>query len=235
MLLEVRNLELQYGNALALKGVSLTVNAGEIVALLGSNGAGKTSLLKAISGVEELTSGEVWFEGKRIDKTPAHERVKLGISHIPQGRRLFPDLLVKQNLELGAYTCRNRKQVAAKFKQVYAIFPVLKEKRDKAARTLSGGEQQMLATSRGFVSSPKLLMMDEPSLGLSPLLVKELARVIKTISQEQIGILLVEQNAMMALRLASRAYIIELGNVVVEGKSSDLITDARIRKAYLGI
>jgi branched-chain amino acid transport system ATP-binding protein len=125
--------------------------------------------------------------------------------------------------------------VAAKFKQVYAIFPVLKEKRDKAARTLSGGEQQMLATSRGFVSSPKLLMMDEPSLGLSPLLVKELARVIKTISQEQIGILLVEQNAMMALRLASRAYIIELGNVVVEGKSSDLITDARIRKAYLGI
>lgn len=234
-MLEVRNLELQYGNALALKGVSLTVNAGEIVALLGSNGAGKTSLLKAISGVEELTSGEVWFEGKRIDKTPAHERVKLGISHIPQGRRLFPELLVKQNLELGAYTCRNRKQVAAKFKQVYAIFPVLKEKRDKAARTLSGGEQQMLATSRGFVSSPKLLMMDEPSLGLSPLLVRELARVIKTISQEQIGILLVEQNAMMALRLASRAYIIELGNVVVEGKSSDLITDARIRKAYLGI
>lgn len=235
MLFEVKNLEVRYRKVQALKGVSLTVNEGEVVALIGANGAGKTTLLRTVSGLQKLTSGEIWFAGKRIDKAPAHERVKMGIAHIPAGRRIFAELTVKQNLDLGSYIRRDKTEVANDIARMYRSFPVLKEKRGQEARTLSGGEQQMLATSRGLLSKPRLVLMDEPSLGLSPMLVQEVGRMIQSITQGRLGILLVEQNALLALRLASRAYVLELGEIILEGNSAELVNDERVKKAYLGI
>jgi branched-chain amino acid transport system ATP-binding protein len=235
MLLEVKDLEVHYGKAQALKGVSLTVNEGEVVALIGANGAGKTTLLRTVSGLNRLTSGEIWFASKRIDETPGHERVKRGIAHIPAGRRIFAELTVKQNLELGSYTHRDRREVARDIERMYEVFPVLKQKQGHLAGTLSGGEQQMLATSRGLVSNPRLVLMDEPSLGLSPVLVQEVGRIIQAVGQGRLSILLVEQNALLALRLASRAYVLELGEIVLEGNSSELVNDERVKKAYLGL
>lgn len=235
MLLEVKNLEVHYGKAHALKEVSLTVNENEVVALIGANGAGKTSILRTVSGLNRLTSGEIWFAGNRIDKIPAHERVKMGIAHIPAGRRIFPELTVKQNLELGSYTRRDRREVSRDIERLYKTFPVLKQKHGQAAGTLSGGEQQMLATSRGLLSKPRLVLMDEPSLGLSPLLVQEVGRMIQTVGQGRLSVLLVEQNAALAFRLASRAYVLELGEIVLEGKSMELVNDERVKKSYLGI
>jgi len=235
MLLEVKNLEVHYGKAHALKEVSLTVNENEVVALIGANGAGKTSILRTVSGLNRLTSGEIWFAGSRIDKIPAYERIKMGIAHIPAGRRIFPELTVKQNLELGSYTRRDRREVSKDIERLYETFPVLKQKHGQAAGTLSGGEQQMLATSRGLLSKPRLVLMDEPSLGLSPLLVQEVGRMIQTVGQDRISVLLVEQNAALAFRLASRAYVLELGEIVLEGKSMELVNDERVKKSYLGI
>ncbi len=235
MLFEVKDLIVYYGKAAALKGISLTVSKGEVVALIGANGAGKSTTLRAISGLNIPLSGEIWFKGKRIDRKPPHKRSKLGIAHIPEGRRVFGALTVRNNLEIGAYVRRDRKGIADQIEEVYKVFPVLKARSAQQAGTLSGGEQQMLATGRGLMSKPSLILMDEPSLGLSPIIVRDVARTIQTISQGGTSILLVEQNALLALRLASRAYVLEVGKIVLEGKSQELLSDDGVKEAYLGI
>lgn len=235
MLLEIKDLRVHYGKAEALKGITLAVDKGEVVALIGANGAGKTTTLRTISGLKVPTSGEIWFEGRRIDKMPSHKRTRIGIAHIPEGRRIFSALTVQKNLELGAYTRRDKREVVSELEKIYKAFPVLVERRSQVAGTLSGGEQQMLATGRGLMSKPRLILMDEPSLGLSPLLVREVATIIQTISQRGTSILLVEQNAVLALQLASRAYVLEVGSVVMEGKAQELLTDEGLKEAYLGL
>lgn len=234
MLLEIKDLKVHYGKAEAVKGISLKLDKGEIVTLIGANGAGKTTTLRTISGIKQPTSGEVWFQGKRIDGRPIHEIVRMGIGHIPEGRRVFVPLTVEENLEMGAYTRRDKQGVAQSLEMIYEIFPVLKAKRGQLAGTLSGGEQQMLATSRGLMANPILLLMDEPSLGLSPVLVREVGRAIKDINQTGVSILLVEQNARMGIGLANRAYILEVGTIVLHGDAKKLANDERVRKAYLG-
>jgi len=235
-LLEVKNLDVHYRSARILKEVSITVHEGEIVAVLGANGAGKTSLLRTILGLTPPSSGDIWFGGKKINELPTHERVKMGIACIPEGRRIFAELTVEQNLYLGAYSCRTKEKITTGIKFVYKLFPVLSQRCNQLAGTLSGGEQQMLAIGRALMSNPKLLLMDEPTLGLSPLLVREVGRAIQNIaSQSRLGILLVEQNALFALRLASRAYVLELGKVVFHAESSALYNNERLRRAYLGI
>jgi branched-chain amino acid transport system ATP-binding protein len=235
MLLEIKSIKVTYGKAEALKGISLGVNEGEVVALIGANGAGKSTTLRTISGLVSPSSGEIWFAGQRIDRTQAHRRTRLGIAHVPEGRRVFSALSVQKNLEIGAYVCRDKKVVTAEIANVYRIFPTLRARSNQLAGTLSGGEQQMLATGRGLMSKPTLLLMDEPSLGLSPLIVKEVGRTIKAISQTGTSILLVEQNALLALRLASRAYVLETGEIVLEGGSEELLENEGVRKAYLGV
>jgi branched-chain amino acid transport system ATP-binding protein len=234
MLLEIRDLRIHYGKAEALKGVSLTVNEGEVVALIGANGAGKTTTLRTISGLKMPTSGEIWFKGMRIDKVPAHERTRIGIAHIPEGRKIFSALTVQKNIEIGAYVRRDKREIINDIEKMYKIFPILKERRGQMAGTLSGGEQQMLTTARGLMSMPRLLLMDEPSLGLSPLLVREVANIIRAVSQSGTSILLVEQNALLALQLASRAYVMEVGSVVLEGEVQELLSDEGLKEAYLG-
>lgn len=234
MLLEVKNLKIHYGKAEALKGISITVDEGEVITLLGANGAGKTTTLRSISGLKALTSGEVWFEGKKISGRPPHEIARLGIAHIPEGRRLFAPLTVLENLEMGAYQRKDKRQIARDLEMIYEYFPVLRERRGQRARTLSGGEQQMLATARALMANPKLLLMDEPSLGLAPLLVENVGKIITRINQAGISILLVEQNAQMGLRLANRAYILEVGTIVLQGDAKELANDERVQKAYLG-
>jgi branched-chain amino acid transport system ATP-binding protein len=234
MLLEIRDLRVHYGKAEALKGVSLTVNEGEVVALIGANGAGKTTTLRTISGLKMPTSGEIWFKGMRIDKVPAHERTRIGIAHIPEGRKIFSALTVQKNIEIGAYVRRDKREIINDIEKMYKIFPILKERRGQMAGTLSGGEQQMLTTARGLMSMPRLLLMDEPSLGLSPLLVREVANIIRAVSQSGTSILLVEQNALLALQLASRAYVMEVGSVVLEGEVQELLSDEGLKEAYLG-
>ncbi len=235
MLFEVKDLIVHYGKAEALKGISLTVSKGEVVALIGANGAGKSTTLRTISGLNVPLSGEIWFKGKRIDRKPPHKRSRLGIAHIPEGRRVFGALTVRNNLEIGAYVRRDRKGVADQIEEVYKVFPVLKARSAQQAGTLSGGEQQMLATGRGLMSKPGLILMDEPSLGLSPIIVRDVARTIQAISQSGTSILLVEQNALLALRLASRAYVLEVGKIVLEGKSQELLSDDGVKEAYLGM
>lgn len=235
MLLEVKNLRVHYGKSEALRGISLNVDESEVVTLIGANGAGKTTTLWTISGLKIQTSGEIWFKGEKIDKMLAHMRTRIGIAHIPEGRRIFSALTVEKNLYVGAYTCRNKREIANTIEMIYHVFPVLEERRHQLAGTLSGGEQQMLATARGLMSMPKLLLMDEPSLGLSPLLVQEVANVIRIISQSGTSILLVEQNALLALKLSSRGYVLELGHVVIHGKAEELLTNEGLKKAYLGI
>jgi len=234
MLLEINDLRVHYGKAEALKGISLKLNEGEIVTLLGANGAGKTTTLRTISGIKWPTSGEVWFQGKRIDRMPIHEIVRMGIAHIPEGRRVFAALTVGENLEMGAYARRHKQEIAQSLERIYEIFPVLKVKHRQLAGTLSGGEQQMLATARGLMAKPILLLMDEPSLGLSPLFVREVGRVIKDINQTGVSILLVEQNARMGISLANRVYVLETGTVALQGDAKELANDSRVRKAYLG-
>ncbi len=234
MLLEIKDLRVHYGKAEALKGISLTVNDGEVVALIGANGAGKTTTLRTISGLKIPTSGEIWFKGRRIDKVPAHERTRIGIAHIPEGRKIFSALTVQKNIEIGAYVRRDKREIINDIEKMYKAFPILKERRGQVAGTLSGGEQQMLTTARGLMSMPRLLLMDEPSLGLSPLLVREIANIIRAISQSGTSILLVEQNALLALQLSSRAYVLEVGRVVLEGKAQELLSDKGLKEAYLG-
>jgi branched-chain amino acid transport system ATP-binding protein len=224
-----------YGEVQALWDVSLDVQQGEIIALVGSNGAGKTTTLKTISGLLHPSSGSIQFEGKPIERAPAHEIVALGIAHIPEGRRLWANMTVRENLEMGAYTQRARAARAQTTGEVLRMFPLLAERPQQLAGTLSGGEQQMLAIARGLLSRPKLLMLDEPSLGLAPVLVKEVFSAVQRINQEGVTILLVEQNTHVALSIAARAYVLETGRVAMSGSGAALLNDARVKEAYLGL
>ncbi|MBA7659164.1 High-affinity branched-chain amino acid transport ATP-binding protein LivF [subsurface metagenome] len=234
MLLEIKDLKVHYGRAEALKGISLSVDEGAIVALVGANGAGKTTTLRTISGLKGPTSGEIWFQGKRIDGMPAHDIVKLGIAHIPEGRIVFAPMTVLDNLRMGAYLRKDKHQIARDLDIMYEHFPVLKERRKQLSGSLSGGEQQMLVIARALMASPKLLLMDEPSMGLSPILVEQVGNIISDINKTGIGIILVEQNARMALSLANKAYILEVGSITLEGDAKELANDERVKKAYLG-
>jgi branched-chain amino acid transport system ATP-binding protein len=234
-MLEVSNIDTFYGKVQALWDVSLKIDKGEIVALVGANGAGKTTLLNTISGLLRPASGTAKFLGKRIDGLPPHSIVELGMSHVPESRRLFPDMTVRENLEMGAYLLRAWKQKEETLEQVYQLFPSLKERASQLARTLSGGEQQMLAMGRGLMSRPKLCMLDEPSNGLSPLLVIEIFDIIQGLRERGIAILLIEQNVRKTLEIADRAYVLENGRIVSQGKSKKLLQNDHIKKAYLGL
>ncbi|HEV2217674.1 MAG TPA: ABC transporter ATP-binding protein [Candidatus Dormibacteraeota bacterium] len=234
-LLEVNDLHVFYGNIEALKGISIQAEAGQIVAILGGNGAGKTTTLRAISGLLRPRSGSITFGGKSLVGISAHSIVALGLSHVPEGRRIFNVLTVEENLSLGGYLIRSRTQLVKERKAaVYALFPRLAERRLQLAGTLSGGEQQMLAIGRAMMSEPRVLMLDEPSLGLAPILAKSVLRTVREIASRGTTVLLVEQNARQALAIAQRAYVIEVGRVVLEGDASELARDERVQKAYLG-
>jgi branched-chain amino acid transport system ATP-binding protein len=233
-MLEIRDINVHFGVIHALKGISFTVNEGEIVTLIGANGAGKTTTLRTISGLKKPTSGSIIFDGKDITSTSAQDRVKLGISQSPEGRRVFSSMTVLENLELGAFLRKDKKGIADDLKMVYDHFPILADRRKQAAGTLSGGEQQMLAIGRALMSRPRLLLLDEPSMGLAPLLVQEIFNIIKDINKAGTTILLVEQNASMALQIANRAYVMETGSIVLSGSGEELMQSEDIKKAYLG-
>jgi branched-chain amino acid transport system ATP-binding protein len=234
-MLEVSNLDVFYGKSQALRDVSLRVAEGEIVALVGANGAGKTTLLNTISGLVRPASGSVEFLGQRIDRLAPHKIMKLGISQIPGGRKLFSDMTVGENLEMGAYSSAAWKRKEETLEQVYQIFPVLKERRKQSAKKLSGGEQQMVAIGRGLMSNPRLCMFDEPSYGLAPKLFAEVLEVIERLRKQGITIFLVEQNVQKTLGVADRAYVLENGEIVLEGKGKDMLQNERIKSAYLGV
>jgi branched-chain amino acid transport system ATP-binding protein len=234
MLLEIKYLTVHYGKAEALKGISIGLEKGHIVTLIGANGAGKTTTLRTVSGLKKPTSGEIWFEGKQIAGLELHEIVKLGMAHVPEGRRVFATMTVLENLKLGAYLRRNSREIAKDLETIYNHFPVLRARLAQPAGSLSGGEQQMVATSRALMSKPRLLLMDEPSMGLSPLLVAEVGKIIKDINHGGISIILVEQNARMALDLASFAYVLEVGRITLQGAGKELSARDDVRKAYLG-
>jgi branched-chain amino acid transport system ATP-binding protein len=236
-MLQVSNVNTFYGKIQALRDVSLMVNEGEVVALIGANGAGKTTLLNTICGVLTPKGGTVAFEGKPIHNRSVEDIVRMGVSHVPERRQIFSTLTVEENLLLGAYTRfgkGGRKQVSEDIERMYALFPILKERSKQTAGTFSGGQQQMLAVARGLMSRPRLLLLDEPSLGLAPLVVQEIFRSIQTLREQKVTILLIEQNARAALRLADRAYVLEGGRIKLEGKASDLLTDESVSNAYLG-
>ena len=234
MLLEIKNLQVHYGRAEALKGISIDVEEGSIVTLLGANGAGKTTTLRTVSGLKRLTSGEVWYQGKRIDGMSPHEIVKRGISHVPEGRQLFYSLTTLQNLEMGAFLLKGRGEFKKNLDSMCEHFPALKERFRYKASNLSGGEQQMVAVARALMSNPKVLLMDEPSLGLSPIMVNEVANIVSEINQTGVTIVLVEQNARMALRLAKTAYVMEVGAITLHGDAKTIANDPNVIKAYLG-
>jgi branched-chain amino acid transport system ATP-binding protein len=234
-MLEVCDVNALYGKAQALWDVSLKIDEAEIVALVGSNGAGKTTLLNTISGRLRPASGSVEFLGKRIDGLPPHSIVEMGISHVPEGGKVFPDMTVRENLEMGAYPYHAWKQKEQTFEQVYQVFPILKERAGQLARTLSGGERQMLAIGRGLMSRPRLCLLDEPSYGLAPLLVTEIFRIIRRLCDQGITVLLIEQNVRHTLETADRAYVLENGRICMEGACLDLLESDHVRKAYLGL
>jgi branched-chain amino acid transport system ATP-binding protein len=234
-MLEVRNVDIRYGKIQALWDICLEVNQTEIVALVGANGAGKTTLVNTISGLLRPTSGSVVFQGEQINDLPSHEIVGLGISHVPQGWKVFPDMNVRENLEMGSYPIHAWKQKAETFEEVYKLFPRLKERQNQLARTLSGGEHQMLAIGRALMSKPTLCIFDEPSYGLAPLLVKEMFRVIQGLREQGITILLIEQNVHLSLEIADRAYVLENGHISLQGNSAELLQSDYVRKAYLGL
>ena len=233
-MLEVKGIHTYYGNIQALRGVSLEVNRGEIVTLIGSNGAGKTTTLNTISGILQPREGEVWLQGERIDHLPPHEIVKKGVSQAPEGRKIFSRLTVQENLEMGAYTRKDSDGIQEDMERVFQIFPRLRERRRQIGGTLSGGEQQMLAIGRALMARPRVLLLDEPSMGLAPLLVEEIFGVIQEINQQGTSILLVEQNARLALSIAHRGYVLETGRIVLEGPADDLLHNPQVIEAYLG-
>jgi len=233
-MLEVKNIQVAYGKIIAVKDISVTVNEGEIVTLIGSNGAGKSTTLRTISGLIKPKSGEITFNGKRIDGMPGHDIVSLGICHSPEGRRIFPRMTVKENLELGAFLRNDKTAVNADMERVLDLFPRLKERIKQTAGTMSGGEQQMLAVSRALMGDPKLLLLDEPSMGLAPVLVELIFDTIVKIRKQGITILLIEQNATAALEVADRAYVLESGKVKMSGSAAELRSDDKVTKAYLG-
>ena len=233
-MLEVKDLQVYYGVIQALKGISFHVNQGEVIALIGANGAGKTTTLQTLTGILSPKSGSIVFEGKDLTRTPAHKIVEMGMAHVPEGRRVFAELSVYENLKLGAYTRKDKKEIEETLARVYKSFPRLEERKNQLAGTLSGGEQQMLAMGRALMSHPKIILMDEPSMGLSPIFVNEIFDIIQEVSKSGTTVLLVEQNAKKALSIADRAYVLETGKIVLEGKASDLLNNDSIKKAYLG-
>jgi branched-chain amino acid transport system ATP-binding protein len=234
MLLEISDLNCDYGGVASLRAVSLTVNKGEVVALIGANGAGKSTLLRAVSGLIHPVSGDITFAGKRIDRLPPHAVVRLGIAHIPEGRLVFAPLSVLDNLKMGAYRRKDRKQITGDIERMFEYFPALARRRKQLAGSLSGGEQQMLAVARALMTSPQLVLMDEPSMGLSPLLVETIADIVLDMQKDGLSVLLVEQNAALALSVANRAYVLEIGRVVAQGPAESIAADGALRKAYLG-
>ena len=233
-MLEVKDLQVYYGVIQALKGISFEVNQGEVIALIGANGAGKTTTLQTLTGIIPTKAGKISFEGKDITKTPAHKIVEMGMAHVPEGRRVFADMTVYENLLMGAYTRKDKNEIAQSLENVYKRFPRLKERKNQRAGTLSGGEQQMLAMGRALMSKPRIILMDEPSMGLSPIFVNEIFDIIKEVSEGGTTVLLVEQNAKKALSIADRAYVMETGNITLSGKAEDLLNNESVQKAYLG-
>ena len=233
-MLEVKNLEVYYGMIQAIKGISFEVNEGEVISLIGANGAGKTTTLHAVTGLIAPRAGQIIFEGKDITKVPGHKLVSMGIAHVPEGRRVFSQLSVYENLKLGAYTRKDKNEIEETLEHIYMRFPRLKERKNQLAGTLSGGEQQMLAMGRALMSRPRSILMDEPSMGLSPIYVNEIFNIIKEVSQSGTTVLLVAQNAKKALSIADRAYVLETGCISLSGKAADLLNDASVKKAYLG-
>ena len=233
-MLSVNNLQVHYGMIQAIKDVSFEVNEGEVIALIGTNGAGKTTILHTVSGLLQPTKGSVIFEGQDITKIPAHKIVSLGMAHVPEGRRVFAQLTVLENLKLGAYTRKDKNEMEETLEMIYKRFPRLEERKNQIAGTLSGGEQQMLAMGRALMSHPKIILMDEPSMGLSPIFVEEVFKIIRDISAEGVTVLLVEQNAKKALNIADRAYVLETGNIILQGDAKKLMNDESVKKAYLG-
>ncbi|TDW23079.1 ABC transporter ATP-binding protein [Kribbella kalugense] len=233
-MLEVKDLEVAYGKILAVKKISFSVEQGQVVSLIGTNGAGKTTTLKTISGLLRPTAGEIWFQGERIDHVAAHDIVTRGLAHSPEGRRIFPRLSVEENLMLGAFARRDPAAVRADLEAAYELFPILGERRKQPAGTFSGGEQQMLAMGRAMMSRPKLMMLDEPSMGLSPIMMKRIMSTVTELQRQGTTILLVEQNAQAALKRADFGYVLEVGKIVLSGSGSDLLVNDSVRKAYLG-
>lgn len=233
-MLKIENLVVKYGMIEALKGISFEVKEGEIVTLIGANGAGKTTTLQTISGLLHPSSGSIYLEGEDISKIPSHKIVSLGLAQVPEGRRVFASQTVEENLKLGAYSKKDKTVINDNLNHVYDLFPRLLERKNQLAGTLSGGEQQMLAMGRALMTNPKIMLMDEPSMGLSPLLVKEIFRIIEDINEQGTTVLLVEQNAKMALAIADRAYVIETGKIILEGTGEELSNSEQVRKAYLG-
>ena len=233
-MLKVENVEVNYGAIKALRKVSLQIEQGEIVALIGGNGAGKSTTLNTISAIVPAAAGRVLYRGEELTKLPPHEIVKLGISQVPEGRRVFARMSVLENLEMGAFTRNDRQEIASDLKMIFQRFPRLDERKKQAAKTLSGGEQQMLAIGRALMSRPELLLLDEPSMGLAPMLVEQIFQIIREINQSGTTVLLVEQNANMALSIAHRAYVLETGEVVLQGDAKELASDPEVRRAYLG-
>ncbi|MBP7347821.1 MAG: ABC transporter ATP-binding protein [Butyrivibrio sp.] len=233
-MLEIRDLKVYYGMIQAIKGISFDVNQGEVIALIGANGAGKTTTLQTITGTLSPKSGSIFFEGTDITKVPGYQIVSLGMAHVPEGRRVFSQLSVLENIKLGAYTRKDKKEVEESIRRVYRSFPRLEERKNQLAGTLSGGEQQMLAMGRALMSKPRIILMDEPSMGLSPIFVEEVFRIIKEISAEGTTVLLVEQNAKKALTIADRAYVLETGKIVLQGDAKELLNNESVKKAYLG-
>jgi branched-chain amino acid transport system ATP-binding protein len=234
MQLEIKNLTVKYAKAEALKDVDMDVNAGEVVALVGANGAGKTTLMRSISGLKPVASGEIVFEGERIDGMAAHRIVERGIAHVPEGRIVFGPMTVIDNLKTGAHLRRDKRAVENDIQRMFEHFPVLKERLHQRAESLSGGEQQMLAVARALMTRPKLILMDEPSMGLSPLMVERVGEIVGSIRRSGVSVLLVEQNAHLALAISDRAYVLEVGSIVLEGSAKDVAGDDRVKKAYLG-
>ena len=234
MLLEIKNLTVRYGRAIAVRDISLHVNNNEIVSLIGNNGAGKTTTMRTISGLNRPSAGEISFAGERIDVLAPHTVVQRGLCHVPERRELFPQMSVLENLKLGAFSRSDSRRIRANLDIMFERFPILREKRHQPARTLSGGQQQMLAIARALMAEPRLLLLDEPSLGLSPLLVQEIGRIVREINQQGVSVLLVEQNARLALGLAHRGYVLEMGAIVAQGQAGELLANDRVRRAYLG-
>lgn len=233
-MLEVKDLEVYYGMIQAIKGISFRVEQGEVIALIGANGAGKTTTLHTITGLIAAKKGQVLFEGSDITKVPAHKIVSMGMAHVPEGRRVFAELSVYENLKMGAYTRKDKNEIEESLRNIYRRFPRLEERKNQMAGTLSGGEQQMLAMGRALMSRPKIILMDEPSMGLSPIMVNEIFDIIRSVSESGTTVLLVEQNAKKALSIADRAYVLETGKIVLEGNAKELLEDDSIKKAYLG-
>jgi branched-chain amino acid transport system ATP-binding protein len=235
MLLEMRNASISYGKVSAIRNISMRVPEGAIVTIIGANGAGKSTTLRALSGLEPLKTGEIHFKGKRIDQLPAHRIVGEGIAHVPEGRRIFPDLTVEENLRTGAFLRRDKPGIESDLDSAFGRFPRLRERRRQLAKTMSGGEQQMLAIGRALMAGPKMLLMDEPSMGLAPIIVEEIAGIIEEINAQGMTVVLVEQNAQLALDLASYAYVLETGDMALEGPAGELHDNEHVRAAYLGV